>query len=179
MRAAEGTRFAGGSLTYVELTPEARGYLPINARHLLAGRARAGPFFGDIPVVQHYYALAHRTRARLLGRHLADARRRDRRPVHPDRQRRARYRLPSCASRWAPSTPSGLGVLFVDGGDVTEARGDGPRPPPLGGRHRRARDDALRSVHCTVRPREALLTRTMEPSQARSTRSISRSAKAY
>jgi outer membrane protein insertion porin family len=40
----------------VRLTPEARGYAPLPFHWVLAGKARAGTIFGDIPVTQRYLA---------------------------------------------------------------------------------------------------------------------------
>jgi outer membrane protein assembly factor BamA len=52
---SKGTRLAGGDLSYTELTPEIRGYLPLGAT-VLAARLRFGSIFGDVPVLDRYYS---------------------------------------------------------------------------------------------------------------------------
>ncbi|HEU4728786.1 MAG TPA: BamA/TamA family outer membrane protein [Kofleriaceae bacterium] len=51
----EGTPLAGGDLTYHQLTPEARGYVPVGAT-VIAARVRIGAIFGDVPVTERYYS---------------------------------------------------------------------------------------------------------------------------
>lgn len=55
VRAAEGTPYAAGRLSFVQLTPDVRGFVPVG-RFVLAARARFGAFFGDVPVSERYYA---------------------------------------------------------------------------------------------------------------------------
>lgn len=55
LRAIKGTRLAGGDLTYLQLTPELRGYVSL-AGTVIAARARAGAIFGDVPVTERYYS---------------------------------------------------------------------------------------------------------------------------
>ncbi|HET9621315.1 MAG TPA: BamA/TamA family outer membrane protein [Kofleriaceae bacterium] len=52
---SKGTRLAGGDLSYIELTPEIRGYLPLGAT-VLAARFRFGGIFGDVPTLDRYYS---------------------------------------------------------------------------------------------------------------------------
>jgi outer membrane protein insertion porin family len=52
---SKGTRLAGGDLTYTELTPEVRGYVPIGDT-IVAARFRFGGIFGDVPVLDRYYS---------------------------------------------------------------------------------------------------------------------------
>jgi outer membrane protein assembly factor BamA len=52
---SDGTPLAGGQLTYLEVTPELRGYLPIG-HTVVAARARFGGIFGDVPVTERYYS---------------------------------------------------------------------------------------------------------------------------
>ncbi len=56
VRASEGTQFAGGALTYLQLTPEFRGYVPLGKRLVLAARIRAGGIYGDVPVTERYFS---------------------------------------------------------------------------------------------------------------------------
>lgn len=51
----EGTPLAGGDLTYLQLTPEVRGYVTL-AGTVIAARARVGAIVGDIPVTERYYS---------------------------------------------------------------------------------------------------------------------------
>lgn len=55
LRAAAGTPLAGGELTYLQLTPELRGYFSLGGV-VLAARARAGAILGDVPVIHRYYS---------------------------------------------------------------------------------------------------------------------------
>jgi outer membrane protein assembly factor BamA len=55
VKAAVGTEFAGGSLDFFEIEPELRGYVPIGP-FTIAARARYGGIFGDVPVVERFYA---------------------------------------------------------------------------------------------------------------------------
>ena len=52
----EGTAAAGGAFTFTQLTPELRAYVPIGPDVVLAARARAGAFYGDIPVSERYFS---------------------------------------------------------------------------------------------------------------------------
>ncbi len=56
VRASYGTPAALGALTYLQLTPELRGYLPLPRNMVLAARARAGAIYGDVPVTERYFA---------------------------------------------------------------------------------------------------------------------------
>jgi len=55
LRVTKGTRLAGGDLTYLQLTPELRGYVSLGGV-VLAARARVGAIFGDVPVTERYYS---------------------------------------------------------------------------------------------------------------------------
>lgn len=55
LRASEGSRYLGGSLDYLELVPDVRGYVPIGPV-VLAARARTGAIFGDIPVTERFFS---------------------------------------------------------------------------------------------------------------------------
>jgi outer membrane protein assembly factor BamA len=56
VRANEGTPYALGAFSFVQLTPEVRGYAPLGGDVVLAARLRVGNFFGDIPVSERYYS---------------------------------------------------------------------------------------------------------------------------
>ncbi len=55
LRIAEGTPYAGGEYSFVELTPELRLYAPLGP-FVFAFRARAGAIFGDIPATERFFA---------------------------------------------------------------------------------------------------------------------------
>ena len=57
LKVSEGGPYAAGSLSYYEVVPELRGYLPVpNTGIVLAGRARYGAIYGDIPVSERFFA---------------------------------------------------------------------------------------------------------------------------
>jgi outer membrane protein assembly factor BamA len=53
--AAVGTPLAGGQLTYLQVSPELRGYFAVGGT-VIAARARVGQIFGDVPVTERYYS---------------------------------------------------------------------------------------------------------------------------
>ncbi len=53
-RLAEGTKLAGGAYDYIQAIPELRLYAPLG-KFVLAGRARAGGFVGDVPPTERFY----------------------------------------------------------------------------------------------------------------------------
>lgn len=55
LRAAVGTPYALGELSYVQLAPELRSYVSF-AGFVLAARARLGAIFGDVPATERYYS---------------------------------------------------------------------------------------------------------------------------
>ena len=55
LRATRGTALAGGDLTYLQLTPEVRGYVSLGAL-VVAARVRVGAIYGDVPVTERYYS---------------------------------------------------------------------------------------------------------------------------
>jgi outer membrane protein assembly factor BamA len=54
VRAVEGTPAAGGAQTYFQITPEGRGFVPIGPV-VIAGKFRFGGIFGDVPPTERYY----------------------------------------------------------------------------------------------------------------------------
>ncbi len=71
VRATYGTPAAGGALTYLQLTPELRGYFPLPRKIVLAGRARLGAIYGDVPVTERYFAGGANSHRGFAERHLA------------------------------------------------------------------------------------------------------------
>lgn len=55
MRVIEGTKYAGGKFDYIEIIPELRGYVPLGPL-VFAARARHGRFFGDTPVTERFFS---------------------------------------------------------------------------------------------------------------------------
>ncbi|MBA3396865.1 MAG: BamA/TamA family outer membrane protein [Deltaproteobacteria bacterium] len=55
MRVAEGTPYAGSEYDYIQVIPELRGFLPLGGT-VLAARARAGTFIGDVPVTERFFS---------------------------------------------------------------------------------------------------------------------------
>ncbi|HEY0480197.1 MAG TPA: BamA/TamA family outer membrane protein [Kofleriaceae bacterium] len=63
LHATEGTAFAGSAYQYLELVGDARGYVPVFAGVVLAGRARYGAIWGDVPPTERLFsggAVSHR-----------------------------------------------------------------------------------------------------------------------
>jgi len=55
VRVNEGTRAAGGAFEYIQVTPDARAYIPLGPL-TLALRARLGTIVGAVPVTERYFA---------------------------------------------------------------------------------------------------------------------------
>ncbi|MGE5186680.1 MAG: outer membrane protein assembly factor [Acidobacteriota bacterium] len=71
VRVNEGTPYAAGAFSFVQVTPELRTYVPINDDLVLAARARAGNFYGDIPVSERYFSGGATTQRGFSERRLA------------------------------------------------------------------------------------------------------------
>jgi outer membrane protein assembly factor BamA len=58
VRVSEGTKFAGSAYDYVQIVPDLRGYVPLwrPTGTVLAGRARAGAIYGEIPVTERLFS---------------------------------------------------------------------------------------------------------------------------
>ncbi len=125
LRAEEGTRAAGGALTYLRLAPEARGYLA-GGPVVLAARARTGTLIGDVPATRRFFAGGANSQRGFPERHLApfaaglvDGERLDV-PYGGAAmvELSAELRFPMPQLRYLGRL---AGAAFVDGGDVTEA----------------------------------------------------------
>jgi outer membrane protein assembly factor BamA len=55
LQVTEGTPYAGGALSYVELLPEVRLFYPLGPL-VFAARGRIGAIMGDVPVSERFYA---------------------------------------------------------------------------------------------------------------------------
>jgi translocation and assembly module TamA len=56
VRGTQGTKIAGGSSTYTQVTSDLRLYAPLGAKVVIAARGRLGLLFGDVPVTERYYS---------------------------------------------------------------------------------------------------------------------------
>lgn len=127
LRAAEGGSYAAGGYAYQKLDPEVRGYLPVGPV-TLAAKAQLGAIFGDVPPTERYFAGGASSQRGFSERQLS--------PfvagVVNDAYRSIPYggaamletgveaRFPIWHVRKMPLN----GVVFVDGGDVTDATSD-------------------------------------------------------
>lgn len=134
LRATEGTPLAGGEFQYVELVSDVRGYVPLIAGAVLAGRARYGGIYGDVPVTERLFAGGAVSQRGFGDRRLAPSvtgRELDAKgmPMGPTItipyggaglvETSLEARVPIMTIR---SMPLGL-VTFLDGGDVTATPG--------------------------------------------------------
>jgi len=55
LRISEAGAYAGSAYNYLQVTPDLRGYVPIE-RFVIAGRARLGLIRGDVPPTERYYS---------------------------------------------------------------------------------------------------------------------------
>ncbi len=126
LKAVEGTRFAGGAFDYLQLIPELRGYVPLGGV-VLAAKARAGTFYGDAPATERFFSGGASNHRGFGERQLSPF-------VHGEVdgsdetvpfggttlvETGLEARIP--VTTWRKM---GIGtVLFLDGGDVTEDRG--------------------------------------------------------
>jgi len=72
LKVSEGGPYAAGSLSYTEVVPELRGYLPIpNSAVVLAARARYGAIYGDVPVSERFFGGGSSSNRGFSERHLS------------------------------------------------------------------------------------------------------------
>jgi outer membrane protein assembly factor BamA len=139
LRVGEGTKYAGGAYEYVSLVPDLRGYVPLVAGAVLAAHARFGAISGDVPATERFFAGGSISQRGFSERRLAPSRAgfvNDQNqlcaqgdPMHGCGYHVVPYggagmidtsleaRLPITTVKQMP-----LGaVVFLDGGDVTEA----------------------------------------------------------
>ncbi|HUJ60020.1 MAG TPA: BamA/TamA family outer membrane protein [Kofleriaceae bacterium] len=124
--AAEGTPYAGSAYTYQQVTPELRGYVPIGIG-VLAARARYGAIFGDVPPTERYYAGGAASNRGFAERELS--------PSVTGPYMGSTVTIPygggglidsSIEARipfWHVRKMPLAGVVFLDGGDVTDRPG--------------------------------------------------------
>ena len=127
LRVAEGTPYAGGNFEYLQLIPELRGFLPLGGV-VLASKARAGTFFGEVPATERFYSGGASYHRGFGERELS--------PFRSGEVDGSEMSVPfggtsmvetSLEARIPITTWRKMGVgtvLFLDGGDVTEQLGD-------------------------------------------------------
>lgn len=72
LKVSEGGPYAAGSLTYTEVVPEVRGYLPIpDSAVVLAARARYGAIYGSVPVSERFFGGGSTSNRGFSERHLS------------------------------------------------------------------------------------------------------------
>jgi outer membrane protein assembly factor BamA len=152
LRTIEGGAYAGGAFNYFETTGDARGYLPLPGRIVIAGRARFGGIWGDVPATERFFSggaisqrgfgerrLAPFTKAHpyvlakdMAGNLILDANGKPTSQLDPMNFAAAPYGgaglIETSLEARVPVTtirsmPIGF-VTFLDGGDVTDAPGD-------------------------------------------------------
>jgi outer membrane protein insertion porin family len=115
LHASEGTRYAGGQLESLILTPEARGFVPLGGRAVLALRARTGLILGGVPATERFFAGGASSQRGFSERHLSPAVMGI--PIGGAGmiEAGAEVRVPFATVWGLPLS----GVVFLDGGDVT------------------------------------------------------------
>jgi outer membrane translocation and assembly module TamA len=125
LRVDEGTPYAGSSLTFLRVTPELRGYVPVpRAPIVLAARARGGRYYGDVPATMRYFSGGASFHRGFGERRLAPSRTGevdgDGRTVPYGGEELFETNL-EVRSRLGKLKGMGVGgVAFLDGGDVVE-----------------------------------------------------------
>jgi outer membrane protein assembly factor BamA len=70
LRFTHGGAYAGGAFDYVQIMPDVRGYLPLG-RAVLAGHAKLGLIYGDVPPTERFYSGGASTQRGFPERHLS------------------------------------------------------------------------------------------------------------
>ncbi len=124
IKITEGTRFAGGSYEYQQISPELRGYVPIGPV-VIAARARYGAIYGAVPPTERYFAGGSVSQRGFSERQLS--------PSVYGKVNGTATNIPyggaalldnSVEARFPIATVKEMplgGVVFLDGGDVTES----------------------------------------------------------
>jgi len=130
LRSAIATRFAGSAFEYVQLVPELRGYAPLGSV-VLAARARAGAFFGDVPATERFFSGGASNHRGFGERKLAPSVTGEDKDgqVHTIPYGGAAVVETGVEGRFPITTWRKIGIggaLFLDGGDVREELADIP-----------------------------------------------------
>ncbi|MDB4961373.1 MAG: surface antigen [Myxococcales bacterium] len=128
VRVAEATKYAGSNYEYVQVVPEVRGYVPLLRGAVLAGKVRTGATFGDLAPTERFFSGGSSSHRGFSERKLApsaiglvDG---DLRSIPYGGggmlQTSIEARIPITEIKEMPLG----GVVFLDGGDVTETYSD-------------------------------------------------------
>lgn len=123
LRAAEGGSYAAGAYAYEKIDPEVRGYIPVGPV-VLAAKAQLGMIFGDVPPTERYFSGGASSQRGFSERQLSPfvagvvngAYRSIPFGGAAMAETGAEVRFPISHIRKMPLN----GVVFVDGGDVTD-----------------------------------------------------------
>ncbi|HEU4729101.1 MAG TPA: BamA/TamA family outer membrane protein, partial [Kofleriaceae bacterium] len=124
LHAFEGTPFGGGTSSFFSIIPDLRGYLPLFGSAVLAGHAKYGASYGDVPATERFFSGGASSQRGFSERRLSPFA-----PSSPEMGKRTvpyggagvidtglEARVPLTTVRNMP-----LGVaMFLDGGDVTD-----------------------------------------------------------
>lgn len=123
-RLAQGGGFAGGQYTYTQVMPELRGYVPVGPLGVLAARARVGMLLGDVPPTERFYAGGASSQRGFAERRLSptvDGFDANGNPASVVIGGGGLIETGvELRTRFSPLGIKAGGVIFLDGGDVTE-----------------------------------------------------------
>jgi outer membrane protein assembly factor BamA len=143
LRTTEGTKYAGSTYDYVSVLSDLRGYVPLVGGAVLAAHARFGAIYGDVPATERLFAGGANSQRGFSERRLAPSRSGSVRERDLDQLCTQDDMPEDCTSRTVPYGGAGMieasiearvpittikdmplgAVVFLDGGDVTEAPG--------------------------------------------------------
>ena len=127
IRVVEGTKYAGGEFDYFEVIPELRGFMPLGGV-VLAGKARAGAFWGDVPATERFMSGGASNHRGFGERELSPFVRGDVDGEDTSVPYGGSSLVETSIEARIPITTwrkMGIGtVFFLDGGDVTQEVGD-------------------------------------------------------
>ncbi|MBC7977990.1 MAG: BamA/TamA family outer membrane protein [Myxococcales bacterium] len=133
VRLAEGTKYAGSQLDYIQVVPDVRGYVPLPWGVVLAMHGRFGGIFGDVPATERFFGGGSISQRGFSERKLSPSFTGppldDQGQPKPDEDEKTvpyggaalfdtsvEARIPITSIKKMPLG----GVVFLDGGDVTE-----------------------------------------------------------
>jgi outer membrane protein assembly factor BamA len=143
LRTTEGTKYAGSTYDYVSAVSDLRGYAPLVGGAVLAAHVRFGAIYGDVPATERLFAGGANSQRGFSERRLAPSRAGSVRERDLDQLCTQDDMPEDCTSRTVPYGGAGMieasiearvpittikdmplgAVVFLDGGDVTEAPG--------------------------------------------------------
>ena len=123
---AEGTRYAGGAYQFFSVVPDLRGYVPLPFGAVLAAHLKFGGIYGDVPATERFFSGGTNSQRGFAERKLSPF------ATAMDDMGKVTSRVPyggaglidtSVEARFPIATVRSMplgGVVFLDGGDVTE-----------------------------------------------------------